>query len=172
MALEGSNGRGPGPAPILFVGGTGRSGTHVVAKLAGRNANYRLVPVECRFHVDADGYPGLLAGEVTKEAFIRRMHRFWWKGFQTDRMRGLYRVVPRERFEQALSRFDESFDQDRQGACRRLFCDLLWPLVEEDRHGTAEGLIEQSCDTIAQAPTLLPLFDEASVVHIVRDRRD
>jgi protein-tyrosine-phosphatase len=33
-------------------------------------------------------------------------------------------------------------------------------------------LIEQSCDTIAAAPTLLRLFPEAKFVHVVRDGRD
>jgi hypothetical protein len=162
-----------GPAPILFVGGTGRSGTHVVAKLAARNSNYRLVPVECRFHTDAEGFPGLLAGDVKKSAFIRRMRGFWWKGFQTDRLRGLYRFVPRERLETALDAFDQGFDDDPEGACRKLFLDLLWPVTSEGaRPGSAQGIVEQSCDVVAQAPTLVRLFPEARFVHVARDGRD
>jgi Sulfotransferase family len=165
--------RRDGPVPILFVGGTGRSGTHVVAKLAARNSNYRLVPVETRFHTDSEGFPGLLAGEVTKRAFIRRMRGFWWRGFQTDRLRGLYRFVPRERFDQALTAFDERFDGDPEGACRTLFLELLWPVTSEGRRpGAAAGIVEQSCDVIAQAPTLVKLFPEARFVHVVRDGRD
>jgi hypothetical protein len=165
--------RRDGPAPILFVGGTGRSGTHVVAKLAARNSNYRLVPVETRFHTDPEGFPGLLAGEVKKRAFIRRMRGFWWRGFQTDRLRGLHRFVPRERFDRALAAFDERFDADPEGACRSLFLDLLWPVTAEGRRpGVASGIVEQSCDVIAQAPTLTKLFPEARFVHVVRDGRD
>ena len=59
--------------------------------------SYALIPVECRFHVERRGFPGLLAGEVTKEQFIKRLRGFWWKGFQTNRFRGLYRFVDRER---------------------------------------------------------------------------
>jgi Sulfotransferase family len=172
MAADSPQPRRDGPAPILFVGGTGRSGTHVVAKLAARNSNYRLIRVECRFHTDAEGFPGLLAGEVTKRAFIRRMRGFWWKGFQTDRLRGLYRVVPRARFDAALTAFDRDFDADPQGACRQLFLDLLWPVTAEGRSGTASGIVEQSCDVIAQAPTLVRLFPEARFVHVARDGRD
>jgi hypothetical protein len=162
-----------GPAPILFVGGTGRSGTHVVAKLAARNSNYRLIPVEARFHVDPDGFPGLLAGEVSKRAFMRRMRGFWWRGFQTDRLRGLHRVIPRERRDTALAAFDERFDSEPEVACRQLFFDLLWPVTAEGRRpGVAQGIVEQSCDVIAQAPTLVRLFPEARFVHIVRDGRD
>ena len=88
--------------PVTFVGGTGRSGTHVVSQLLTSHGKLHLIPVECRFHVDEDGFPGLLGGHVTKEAFIRRLRGFWWKGFQTNRMRGMYRFVPRERFDEAV----------------------------------------------------------------------
>ena len=173
MVADDSQPRRGGPAPILFVGGTGRSGTHVVAKLAARNSNYRLVPVECRFHVDREGFPGLLAGEVSKREFIRRMRGFWWRGFQTDRLRGLYRVVPRERFDEAMENCDRRFDEEREQACRQLFLDLLWPITGEgSRPGTALGIVEQSCDVIAAAPTLVRLFPEARFVHVVRDGRD
>jgi hypothetical protein len=172
MPAESAQPRREDPAPILFVGGTGRSGTHVVAKLAARNSNYRLIPVECRFHTDPDGFPGLLAGQVTKRAFLRRMRGFWWRGFQTDRLRGLYRFVPRDRFDQALAAFDERFDDDPDGACRQLFLDLLWPVTTEGRSGTVTGIVEQSCDVIAQAPTLVRLFPEARFVHVARDGRD
>ena len=161
-----------GPAPILFVGGTGRSGTHVLARLAARNRNYRLIPVETRFHTDAAGFPGLLAGEVSKAKFMRRMRGFWWRGFQTDRLRGLYKFVPRERLEAALERFDSAFDEDPEGACRTLFYDLLWPVTAEGRRGRAAGIVEQSCDVVAQAPTLVRLFPDARFVHVVRDGRD
>ncbi len=163
--------RRDGPAPILFVGGTGRSGTHVVAKLAARNSNYRLVPVETRFHTDVEGFPGLLAGEISKRAFIRRMRGFWWRGFQTDRLRGLHRFVPRERLDAALGEFDQTFDTAPEDACRKLFYDLLWPVTAEGRY-PGRAIVEQSCDVIAQAPTLVRLFPEARFVHVARDGRD
>src|ERR671934_878345 len=89
------------PPPIVFVGGTGRSGTHILARLLAKHERLALVPVEVRFHVDDRGFPGLLAGDVSREQFVRRLRGFWWKGFQTMRMRGMYRFVPAERFEAA-----------------------------------------------------------------------
>ena len=77
------------PPPIVFIGGTGRSGTHVLAKLLSKHPRLSLVPVEVRFHVEERGFPGLLAGTVSREDFVRRLRGFWWKGFQTRRMRGL-----------------------------------------------------------------------------------
>ncbi|MGH2951635.1 MAG: hypothetical protein ACRDKX_06295, partial [Solirubrobacterales bacterium] len=78
-------------APIVFVGGTGRSGTHVLAQVISRNRRFGLIPVEVRFHTDPDGFPGLLAGDVSLERFLRRLRGYWWRGFQTRRMRGLFR---------------------------------------------------------------------------------
>jgi sulfotransferase family protein len=155
--------------PILFVGGTGRSGTHVVARLLARHPRLAIVPVEVRFHVEEDGFPGLLAERVTKQQFVRRLRGFWWKGFQTRRMRGLYRFVPTDRFESAVAGFETSFDADPAGACRRLFYELLWERAEQ---AGAYGIVEQSCDTVAQAPTLARLFPEAKFLHVVRDGRD
>lgn len=155
--------------PVVFVGGTGRSGTHVIAKLLGKGRCFRSIPVECRFHVDPDGFPGLLAGEISKRRFLRRMRGFWWKGFQTNRMRGMYRFIPRERYEAALGVFERRFDEDPEGACRQLFLDLLLPHAHERNR---ISIVEQSCDTIAQAPTLVRLFPEARFVHVVRDGRD
>jgi hypothetical protein len=157
------------PPPIVFVGGTGRSGTHVVAKLLSKHPHLALVPVEVRFHVEERGFPGLLEGQVSAEEFVRRLRGFWWKGFQTRRMRGMYRFVPEPRFEQAVAAFEEGFESDPEAACRGLFYDLLWFRVED---AGAAGLVEQSCDTIAAAPTLTRLFPEAKYLHVVRDGRD
>jgi Sulfotransferase family len=155
--------------PVTFVGGTGRSGTHVVSRLLASHGKLQLIPVECRFHVEDRGFPGLLAGTTTKRAFLRRLRGFWWRGFQTNRMRGMYRFLARERFDEAVAAFDERFDDDPVKACRFLFWDLLWPA---DAEGEVSGIVEQSCDTIAQAATLHELFPEAAFVHVVRDGRD
>ena len=172
--LEGAAPRGAGrrraqPAPFVFVGGTGRSGTHVLARLLSRHPHFALVPVEVRFHVEERGFPGLLAGEVSRVDFVRRLRGFWWKGFQTGRMRGMFRFVDEERFEAAVAGFETTFDDDPEAACRRLFCDLLWFRVT---HANAKGLIEQSTDTVAQAATLARLFEGAKFIHVVRDGRD
>ncbi|MQA74149.1 MAG: hypothetical protein GEU88_07400 [Solirubrobacterales bacterium] len=157
-------------APVTFIGGTGRSGTHVLAQLLSRNARLALVPVEVRFHTDPDGFPGLLAGEVTLERFMKRLRGYWWKGFQTARFRGMYRFVDRGRFDAAAARFEAAFDADRESACRALFFDLLAFRAAEDAE--AIGILEQSCDTVAQGATLARLFGDARFIHVVRDGRD
>ncbi len=162
--------RAPETAKLVFVGGTGRSGTHVLSQLISRHNRYALVPVEVRFHTDPEGFPGLLAGEVTPKAFVKRMRGFWWKGFQTNRFRGMYRFVERDRFDAALARFEAGHADDLAAACRRLFYDLLWFRVEEEDRAVA--LVEQSTDTVAGAPTLTRVFPEAKFIHVVRDGRD
>ena len=155
--------------PIVFVGGTGRSGTHVVARFLGRHNKIAAIPVECRFHTEPSGFPGLLAGDVSKGRFIRRLRGFWWKGRQGVRRRGMYRIVPRERFDAAVDAFDARFDAEPEAACRALFLDLLWPRAIEKG---ASGIVEQSTDVVVAAPTLMPLFPEARFIHVVRDGRD
>jgi hypothetical protein len=161
--------RAPEIPPLVFVGGTGRSGTHVLAQLLSRHDAFGLVPVEVRFHTDPEGFPGLLAGEVSPREFVRRLRGFWWRGFQTSRMRGMYRFVDRERFDAAVERFEAGCGDDLEAACRALFYDLLWFRAGDE---DAVGLIEQSTDNVARAPTLRRLFPEARFIHVVRDGRD
>lgn len=169
--------------PLVFVGGTGRSGTHAIARLLGSHSRYFAVPIESRFHVNPQGFPDLLARRVTKEQFLRKLRRFWWYRIRAGELlpavlprfplgretRGLHQVVPRPRFEAAVERFDESFEADPEAACRELFFSLLGPLAEQ---AGKPGLVEMSCFTIAQAPTLVRLFDDAKLIHTVRDGRD
>jgi hypothetical protein len=85
------------------------------------------------------------------------------------KVRGLHKVVERERFDAAVAEFRSTFPTDLDLACRNLFLDLLWPIAaEEDK----PGLIEMSCFTIAESPTLIRLFPDAKLIHTVRDGRD
>jgi hypothetical protein len=171
------------PSPLVFVGGTGRSGTHVIASMLDRHSGFHSVPIECRFHVNPQGFPDLLAGRVTKDRFLRKLRRFWWRRIRAGeplpallpglplgrQTRGLFKIVPKERFEAAVERFDAGYEADPEAACRALFLELLRPLAEE---AGKPGLVEMSCFTIAQAPTLVRLFPEAKLIHTVRDGRD
>ncbi len=154
---------------VVFVGGTGRSGTHVIAKLLGRHSRFRKVPIEVRFHVDPGGFPDLLAGETTVSEFLARLRGKWWRRVQTLRVRGLHHIVPRERLEAAADDFEGAYDADPLAACRELFFGLLGPLAAE---GGKPDLVEMSCDTIAQGPALLRVFPDAKLIHTVRDGRD
>ena len=43
------------PADLVFVGGTGRSGTHILSYLLDRHSRFFGVPIECRFHCNPKG---------------------------------------------------------------------------------------------------------------------
>jgi hypothetical protein len=164
-------GEKPGSAQtpdLVFVGGTGRAGTHVIARLLGRHSHYRKVNNEVRFHCNPKGFPDLLAGRVTKDKFVRKLTNFWWYRERRS-VRGLHRIVPRERLDAAVERFEATYDDDQVAACRTLFLDLLQPLATDDGK---PGLVEMSCFTVAQGPTLLRVFPDAKLIHTVRDGRD
>ena len=168
---------------LIFVGGTGRSGTHVVSQLLAEHPRYARVPIECRFHCNPQGFPDLLAGRVDVDVFLKKLTKFWWRRIRAGevapvlarrlafgrKVRGLHKIVPRERFDAAIAEFEREQVVDLEAACRNLFLDLLWPLTAEQGK---PGLIEMSCFTIAEGPTLQRLFPEAKLIHTVRDGRD
>ena len=159
------------PPPLLFVGGTGRSGTHVVAKILNNHSHFRKVPNEARFHTDPGGFPDVLAGRTSPELFIWRLRHHWYRNFEPARFsfRGIHKYVPKRRLDAASDAFLRRFVDEPEAACRQLFFDLLWPLAAEEAKA---GLIEQSCDVVAEGMTLGRLFPEAKFIHVVRDGRD
>ncbi|MBA2521917.1 MAG: sulfotransferase [Solirubrobacterales bacterium] len=173
----------PSDPQLLFIGGTGRSGTHVLSHLLGSHSRYARVPIEARFHVNPQGFPDLLSGQVSPEQFLRKLKRFWWKRIRAGevapvlarrlafgrKVRGLYKVVSQESFDVAVAEFERTYPADLDLASRNLFLDLLWPIAAAEGK---PGLIEMSCFTIAEGPTLVRLFPEAQLIHTVRDGRD
>ena len=169
---------------LVFVGGTGRSGTHVIARLLGHHPRYHMVPVECRFHCNPRGLADVVTGRASAEEFLTKLRKFWWhrvrfgdRAFvrlrsltgRGGKVRGLHKVVPQERFEAAVGRFEATHSADVVQASRELFFDLLRPLAEE---AGKPAIVEMSCFTIASAPGLARIFPEARFVHAVRDGRD
>ena len=169
---------------LVFVGGTGRSGTHVIARLLGQHSRYEMIPIECRFHCNPSGLADVVTGKATPEQFLDKLRRFWWHRVRHGRrawvrlaplarrggkVRGLHKIIARDRFEKAVAGFEENCHRDPVSASRALFLDLLGPLAAE---AGKPALVEMSCFTIASAPGLARIFPEARFVHAVRDGRD
>ncbi|CAN5559213.1 hypothetical protein BH10ACT11_BH10ACT11_07870 [soil metagenome] len=181
------------PSPLIFVGGTGRSGTHIVAELIGHHPSLHAVPIECRFHSNPKGLADVVTGKHSPADFTSKMRRYWWhrvrhNGRALVRMqwrargegdvRGLHKITTEQHFDEALARFEASCDMkaaarvgdpDVLAASRRIFFDLLGPLSAE---AGKPGLVEMSCFTIASAEGLQMLFPGAQFIHSVRDGRD
>jgi sulfotransferase family protein len=169
---------------VVFVGGTGRSGTHVIARLLGQHSRYEMIPIECRFHCNPSGLADVVTGKATPEEFVAKLRKFWWHRVRhggrplarvaslarrSGKVRGLHKIISRDRFEQAVAGFEENSHRDPVSASRTLFFDLLNPLAE---NAGKPALVEMSCFTIASAPGLARIFPEARFVHAVRDGRD
>lgn len=160
----------PGGAGLVFVGGTGRSGTHALAQLLGRHSHYADVPIEARFHCNKRGMPDLLEGRITLSGYLEKLRGFWWHRVRVDgQPRGLYNLLRQAEFDAALERFEPAFGADPIGACRALYLDLLWPLAT--RRGKP-GLVEMSSHNVREAQTIRRLFPEARIIHALRDGRD
>lgn len=157
-------------AEIVFVGGTGRSGTHIVGRLLGSHPRFADVPIESRFHCNKRGMPDLLEGRVTLAGFLSKLRDFWWHRVRVDdQPRGLYNLMTRARFDAAVSRFEAAYHSDPVGACRGLFGDLLWGVAAEEGK---PALVEMSSHNVKEAQTLHRMFAAARFVHTVRDGRD
>jgi hypothetical protein len=169
---------------LVFVGGTGRSGTHIVGRLLGEHSAFHMIPIECRFHCNPFGLADVVTGKSTPEEFLRKLRGFWWRRRRVGpralvgmasrargggRVRGLHKIVDGDRFEVAVAAFEAGFPDDPVEASRNLFFDLLAPLAEKAHK---PGIVEMSCFTIAAAPGLARIFPEARFVHSVRDGRD
>ncbi len=178
------------PAQLVFVGGTGRSGTHITARLLGEHSRFAAVPIECRFHCNPRGLAEVVTGETTPQEFVWKLRRFWWHrvrrggratvrlrrfvsretgDFGETKVRGLHQIMPRERLEEGIAAFEAEAHDDVAAASRELFFHLLGPLAAEEGK---PALVEMSCFTIASAPGLERIFPDARFVHSVRDGRD
>jgi sulfotransferase family protein len=189
-----------GAPELVFVGGTGRSGTTVTAELLGRHSHFADVPIECRFHCNPNGLSDVVSGRATPEQFIRKLRTYWWHRVRTGsrvivpagvagRARlGAHRVGQRLGLGPDDSRvrgLHQIIDRDRFDAAVTIFerthgDDLLeasrrlfYDLLEPVRERSGKpALVEMSTFTIAAAPELARIFPEARFVHSVRDGRD
>ncbi len=155
---------------LVFIGGTGRSGTHALAQLLGRHSHFADVPIEARFHCNKRGMPDLLEGRITLHGYIEKLRGFWWHRVRVDgQPRGLYNLLRQAEFDRAVARFEGAFVNDPIDACRGLYLDLLWPLAARREK---PGLVEMSSHNVRESQTIRRLFPEARIIHALRDGRD
>jgi Sulfotransferase family len=157
--------RAEGTVRPVFVGGTGRSGTTILARLVGAHAGYKLIPIELRFQVEEKGLFDLLRGEASFEEFAAKMENHWYR-FTTKRgePRGLAEVgISWQRVEDALARFESLLTADPTAAAGEFLRELLNPFG---------NWVEMTPGNIRGADLLAATLPEARIVHTVRDGRD
>jgi hypothetical protein len=160
----------PRAATPVFVGGTGRSGTHAMARMLGQHSAYHYFSREMRFHTDRGGFPDLLSGELGPEEFVANMRgRFWRRTGADGEPRGLYAKLDRQAYDGALERFLRDYEEDVRRACERLMHALVDPVARKAGKPT---WIEQTPPTVAAAETLHAIFPQMKIIHMVRDGRD
>jgi Sulfotransferase family len=166
IASAGPSSRGA-PAPI-FVGGTGRSGTTILARLLGRHPDYIVIPVEARFHCAPEGLPGVLLETETPEDFARRVIEEWFAPPGEEARLGAF--VKREFMDGALARFLERAPEDRVAAGRSLMEEVFGSYARSEGR---PGWVEMTpINAMWGAPHLARLFPELRLVNVIRDGRD
>jgi hypothetical protein len=156
------------PAPPIFVGGTGRSGTTVVGRLLGRQREYTVIPVEARFHCSPDGLPSVLDGQQTPAGFAQRVLAKWFH--PPGGAAKLAVFIERAPLEAALARFVAHAAADPLGAARGLIEELFGGYAHAQGR---RGWVEMTpINAMWGAPYLLRLFPELRFVNVIRDGRD
>ena len=155
-----------GPRAPVFVGGTSRSGTHPVAHLLARSSVFELIPRELVFHAVPEGLVGYIKGRFDRDELIEKLRRRFWR--VVPGKSGFEGVVTREQLDEALAAF-ASAPEDRVAASRALVEALLDPLV---RAAGKPSWVEKTTQTAVGAPVLVEMFQDAGIVHVVRDGRD
>ena len=169
-----SDGEWPRPraSDLVFVGGTGRSGTHILGRLLGSHSALRRRPDRGALSLQQAGHAGPARGPgdawAASSSKLRELlvaprpgRRPAARPLQPDDAAG--RSTPRP------SASSAAYHATRWPPAGELFMDLLWPLADAEGK---PGLVEMSSHNISQAQTLRRLFPEARFVHAVRDGRD
>lgn len=171
---------------LLFSGGSGRSGTTVLAKLLRTHPRVRASkPLEVRCVTDAAGLLDLCVGPredagwkvkalaqwqpLLLREFRKRMRTRWWSRVnRLGRDSGLHRGITTEQREQLLSTFERELSEDPISAAQA----FLTRLARDQGLVDERYWIDTSPPNIANADRIHALIPEARFVHMVRDGRD
>ena len=143
----------------LFVGGTGRCGTHAIGRLLGRHRHYKRVHTELRFHADPYGLPGLLRGRVELADYLANLRGRWWKRISArGHEQGLFNRISEDVFNAGVSDFEKNFPDDPSGASGKLIRDLIDP-----QSGRRPGWVELTKRNVQASPVLCELLPECKI---------
>jgi hypothetical protein len=150
----------------VFVGGTGRSGTTVTARLIGAHPGYHMIAREVRFIAAKGGLCDLVQGKTTIRRFESRVLGSW---FDPAPGQGLQALFDRPTIEAALARLRADVREEPWRAAADFSHRLLDPIAES---AGAAGWVEMTPPNVFAAPALLRMFPDMRLVHCLRDGRD
>jgi len=171
---------------LVFTGGSGRSGTTILAKLLRTHPQVRASkPLEIRCLTDSAGLLDLCLGpddraprevralalsrRLSFAVFARRMRGRWWE--RTNRLgkiSGLHRGISVEQRERLLTSLRRALRSDGRAAGE----EFLGELARAQGFDGERYWIDTSPPNIAHADRIYRLAPQASFVHMVRDGRD
>ena len=155
-----------GRMPVVFVGGTGRSGTTVVGRTIGAHPRHALIKVESKFISARGGLCDLALGATDIDVFENRILGRW---FRPPLEGGLFRIMDEETIRAALPALRGRVRSEPWLAAAEFAHALLDPIAAA---AGAEAWVEMDPGNIFRGEELLRMFPNMRLVHSVRDGRD
>jgi hypothetical protein len=181
----------------VFTGGTGRSGTTIIANLLHRHPNiHTSSPREIRYLTDRRGLLDLnfgrplafetnrrelatrlkldlrvLMGRDTRQnLFMKQMHRRWWNELgKKGKPRGLIQGINSDKLEEALDRFRRNHQSGDIAASRELFFELSKAQIKKP---SVKYFVDSTPLNIQNAERISRLLPESLFINMIRDGRD
>jgi hypothetical protein len=156
--------------PPIFIGGSGRSGTTIAARLIGASELYEMVPIEATFHVAPLGLSDFIAGEVDVDTFENTTLTKWYRrhpGATGDR--GLHVIISMDDLQVALQQFRLAAEHDRSSAAGDLLRAIFDPVAAK---AGKTSWVEMSPPVIKVADRLAEAMPTARFIHMTRYGRD
>lgn len=153
----------------MLVGGSGRNGTTVLARLLAAGPGVDLVPRELRVHSDPGGLSDTVRGDMPLDWCLERLRDDWISRTSAKgQPRGLTRFLEVPAYHRAVDAFAREFATDPHRAAR----ELIEVLVSSGPPRSGGSWVEMSPTNCRAADRLQLILPEAHFVHVVRSGLD
>lgn len=155
----------------IFVGGTGRSGTTIVARLLAADPTNVMIPVETRFLVDPHGLTDVIAGTASFERFETKLRKQWWPRYENRCAgRGVPTFIDYESLEAGLEELRKRVGTAPVAAASDFVRRWFDPIAQATG---AERWIEMTPPNVARGADLVAMMGGGTrIIHVMRDGRD
>jgi hypothetical protein len=181
----------------VFTGGTGRSGTTIIANLLHRHPNaHASSPREIKYLTERRGLLDLnfgrplsyetkrrefvtrfnlafrvFTGKDTRENMFRKqIYRRWWHELgKSGKPRGLIQGITKDQLDEALNSFELDYESNAIAASRDLFFELCSAQIKKD---SVKYFVDSTPLNIQNANRISRLLPESLFINMVRDGRD